>query len=251
MTTDIHTHLGTQRMTIDRVEEKDLPEQVDILLDRMDTFGIRHVVLTPIEPVIPTKLYADASHITPDRIHYACSISPRPLDDALKKLDLYFNDGAVALVLDDKMYHPEDPSIDKLVDRAIELQLPIYFHSDQMSAATLSLVDRLSIHYPDGKFIILHMGGLFGFPQVLPLITRRNVYCEISVTLIRLVESPLRMFLDAMIQEVGVSKLVFGSEHHSEYPDLMAALNMINLNIESSRLVRQQNAWQLLGLDYC
>ncbi|MBD3404534.1 MAG: amidohydrolase family protein [Candidatus Lokiarchaeota archaeon] len=251
MTTDIHTHLGSERMSIHNVTEHDLPEQVDILLNRMDTFGIRHAVLTPIEPSISTKLYAEASRINPERIHYACSINPRPLDDAQKLLKEYVNDHTVALVLDDKMYHPEDPSIDKLVDQAIEYELPIYFHSDQMSAATLALVDRLSTIYPTGKFIVLHMGGLFGFPQVLPLITRDNVFCEISVTLVRLVESPLRMFLEAMIQEIGVSKLIFGSEHHSEYPDIMAALNMINLNIESSRLIRQQNAWQLLKLDYC
>jgi len=67
---------------------------------------------------------------------------------------------------------------------------------------------------------------------------------------VRLVESHLRVFLDALAQDIGVRRLVFGSEHHSEYLDLRAALNQLDLNVETSRIIRAENAWVLLGLDF-
>jgi hypothetical protein len=94
------------------------------------------------------------------------------------------------------------------------------------------------------------MGGLFGFPQIIPLMSRPNIWLELSTTFFKLVESPLRVFLDAVVQDFGVRKLIFGSGYHSQYPDIMAALNMIELNIETSRLIMKENAWVILGLSF-
>ena len=101
---------------------------------------------------------------------------------------------------------------------------------------------RISTIFPEGRFVVLHMGRLFGFLKLVPLMGRSNIWLEISITLTRLVESPLRVFLDALVQDLGVRRLVFGSEHHIEYDNLLAALNMIDLNIETSEIIRSSNA---------
>ena len=60
----------------------------------------------------------------------------------------------------------------------------------------------------------------------------------------------MRVFLDALVQDIGVTKLVFGSGYHSQYVDMMGALNLIDLNIETRRLVMEENAWRILGLEF-
>ena len=250
MTTDIHTHLGMGRTEVSEVTFDNLAEHVDMLISRMDTFGIDKAVLTPHEPLISTDLYLQAAAIYPDRLFSACSIVPRPIDMAKDRLHDYIDEGCVALVLDENTYHPRDPAAETLVYEAVKKDLPVYIHNDIMTSETIAFLDRISILHGEGKFVVLNMGGLFGFPQIIPLMSRPNIWLELSTTFFKLVESPLRVFLDAVVQDFGVRKLVFGSGYHSQYPDIMAALNMIDLNIETSRLIMKENAWLILGLAF-
>ncbi|MHA1904563.1 MAG: amidohydrolase family protein [Candidatus Thorarchaeota archaeon] len=250
MTTDIHTHLGYNRMSINEVTLENLVDHVDLLVARMDTFGVDHSVLTALNPRISNDLYLRAVEIYPDRLSCACSIIPRPIDYARQMTKQYAEAGCKALVLDENHYYPDDPAVLGLIRSAIDEGLAIYFHSEEMKMENSSLVDRASLMYPDGKFVVLHMGGLFGFPRLIPLMGRPNIWLDTSTTLIKLVESPLRVYLDALVQDIGVRKLVFGSGHHTEYPDLQATLNMIDLNVETSRIIKKENAWLILGIDF-
>ena len=250
MTTDIHTHLGMGRTEVVDVNFDNYIEHVDILISRMDTFGIDRAVLTPHEPVVSTELYMQATEIYPDRLFSACSILPRPMDIAKKKLDDFIDRGCRALMLDENTYHPRDPAAEALVNEAIRKNLPVYLYNEVMTGETITFLDRISTLHPDGKFVVLNMGGVFGFPQIIPLMARSNIWLELSTTFFKLVESPLRVFLDALVQDFGVRKLVFGSGYHSQYPDIMAALNMIDLDIETNRLIMKENAWLILGLAF-
>jgi len=250
MTTDIHTHLGMGQTEVNDVTFDNLAEHADILVSRMDTFGIDRSVLTPHEPTISTELYLQATEIYPDRLFSACSILPRPIDLAKQKLHDYVDRGCRALVLDGQTYYPQDSAVEALVNEAIKKELPVYLHNEIMTSNTINFLDRVSTLHSDGKFVVLSMGGLFGFPQIIPLMTRPNIWLELSTTFVKLVESPLRVFLDAVVQDFGVRKLVFGSGYHNQYPDMMAALNMIDLDIETSRLIMRENAWVILGLAF-
>ena len=250
MTTDIHTHLGMGRTEVTDVTFDNYTEHVDILISRMDTFGIDRAVLTPHEPVVSTELYIQATEIYPDRLFSACSILTRPMDIAKKKLNGFVDRGCRALMLDQNTYHPRDPAAEALVNEAIKKSLPVYLYNDIMTGETITFLDRISTLHPDGKFVVLNMGGLFGFPQIIPLMARSNIWLELSTTFFKIVESPLRVFLDALLQDFGVRKLVFGSGYHSQYPDIMAALNMIDLDIETNRLIMKENAWLILGLAF-
>ncbi|MHA3962189.1 MAG: amidohydrolase family protein [Candidatus Thorarchaeota archaeon SMTZ1-45] len=250
MTTDIHTHLGIGRTEVTEITLDNYIEHVDILVSRMDTFGIDKAVLAPHEPEISTDLYLQATEIYPDRLYSACSIIPRPINQAKEKLHDFIDKGCKALLLDEKSYHPQDPAAESLVYEAVRKDLPIYIHNDIMTSETITFLDRISTLHQEGKFVVLNMGGLFGFPQLIPLMSRPNIWLELSTTFFKIVESPLRVFLDAVLQDFGARKLVFGSGYHSQYPDLMAALNMIDLDVETSRLIMKENAWVILGLSF-
>jgi predicted TIM-barrel fold metal-dependent hydrolase len=250
MTTDIHTHLGTSPNEVLNVNFDNLNEEVDILISRMDTFGIDKAILVPDEPKIPTDLYIKAADIYPDRLFSACSIIPRPLDRAKQKLREYIESGCRAMILSDETFYPSDPAAVALVHDAVSKDMPIYLQNSEPTNDTITFLDSITMVYPEGKFIVLSMGGLFGFPQLIPLMTRQNLWLELSSTFVKLVESPLRVFLDAIVQDIGVRQLVFGSGFHSQYADMMGALNLIGLNVETRRLVMKENAWVILGLDF-
>ncbi|MBN2228542.1 MAG: amidohydrolase family protein [Candidatus Thorarchaeota archaeon] len=250
MTTDIHTHLGTSPNEVYDVDADNMEEQVDMLISRMDTFGIDKAVLVPDEPRIKTTLYVKAAEIYPDRLFSACSIIPRPIDTANKKLLEYIDLGCKAVELSDETFHPRDPAAQALIKAAVNKNMPIYLKIDNLTSDYIMFLDTITTVYPEGKFVILNMGGLFGFPQLITLTARPNLWLELSTTFIKLVESPLRVFLDSIVQDIGVRKLVFGSGYHSQYVDMMAALNLIDLNIETSRLVLKENAWLILGVDF-
>ncbi len=248
VTIDLQTHLGPTRMDKEKVHRENLEENVDALLAQMNAFGIEKAVLTPLEPWISTDLYVEAAAIYPDQLFSACAVVPRPIDMAWKKVAKHIDQGCVALVLDERTYHPSDPAAIALVQEAVGCDLPVFFHNHEMTVEMMTLIDQVSLTYPNGKFVVLHMGGLFGFHNLVPLIARENIWLEISVTLIKLVESPLRVFLDAILQDLGSERLVFGSNHFTDYSDLMAALNMMDLNVETSQAIRELNAMKILGL---
>lgn len=249
MTTDIHTQLGTDRMTVHEVNEGNLEEQVDYLIAQMNAFGIQRAVLGPAEPRDDNRLYKKAADIYPDRLYSACTLYPRPIDDARKTLRRYVEAGSIALIMDEKLYHPHDPAADALVHEAVSNGIAIYFRSRELRGENLGFVDRSSLIHPEGRFVILHMGGLFSFPNVIPLIKRQNLWLETSYTLTKLVESPMKVYLDALVQDIGVRNLVFGSGHYTEYADLQASLNMIDLNYEQQRLITRENAHLVLRLE--
>ncbi|MHA1907754.1 MAG: amidohydrolase family protein [Candidatus Thorarchaeota archaeon] len=250
MTTDIHTQLGMNRMTVHEVDYKSLAEQVDLLVDRMNTFGIEKAVLAPSNPYGGNELYLKAAEIYPDRLHCAFTLYPRPIDDARKALKKYIDAGCVSLVMDEALYHPNDPAADALVSAAVSEDIAVYFRSRELMGDALGFVDRSSLIHSEGRFVILHMGGLFSFPNVIPLASRPNIWLETSFTLVRLVESPLRVYLDALVQDVGVRKLVFGSGHHTDYAHQQASLNMVDLNYEQQRLITKENAYFVLGVGF-
>ncbi|NHJ15090.1 MAG: hypothetical protein EAX95_15515, partial [Candidatus Thorarchaeota archaeon] len=225
--------MGADRMDYENIDARNLAEHVDVLINRMDIFGIRRAVLTPSSPQM-TNLCLEGAAIYPDRLFSSCQVMPRPIEKARMQFKEFVDDGCRALILDEEFCYPEDPATLSLVAEAAKANIPVMFHNEVMQGDWLSLADKASVLHPNGKFVILHMGGLFGFPQMIPLISRENIWLEISVNLAKLVESPLRVFLDAVVQDIGVRKLVFGSEHHSEYPDIMASLNLIDLNVETS-----------------
>ncbi len=247
MSVDIHTHLGPDRFSYESVNIDNYGRYVDTLIEHMDNNTIKHAVLVPPSPEL-NDLYYEAASIYPERLLFAHTVTPRPIDYTLPLIKEKANNDCKAIVLDERILCPQDPAVLAIVNMAIEQDLAVYIHAKEISFDTLSFLDRVTRIYPDGKFIITHMGGLFGFYNILSLLSRGNIWLETSMTLIKLVESPLRVFLDALIQDAGVMYLVFGSEHYADYSDIFAILNIINLNVETRKIITEENARRLLKI---
>ncbi len=235
-------------MAIDEVGMKEVDAQVDLLVKQMDTHGIQKAVLSPYNPFTGNDIYLKATEVYPDRLFFAVTLIPRPIRESRSLLRSYIERGAKALVMDDQLYHHLDPATHGLVQSAVEENIPVYFRSTEIGVENLGLVETFSTMYPEGQFVILNMGGLFSFPRAITLAHRNNVWFETSHTLVRLVESPMRHYLDALVQDVGAQRLVLGSGHHTEYSDLQASLNMVRVNVEQNRAITLENAKTILGI---
>ncbi len=247
MITDVHTHLGTDRMSITSVTKDSLATHVYQLLQQMNTNGVDRALLAPLEPHVNTLLCLQAADMQPSRLMAACSIAPRPIESARSMLKEMQDKGCMALLLDDEFYFPQDPAVYYLINQAVDADIPVFFHTYNLTTDIATMINNVTLLHQTGRFVICHMGGLFGFHNALSLLNRDNIWLEISITLPRIVESLLKATLDSIIQELGVKRLVFGSENHSDYSDIRASLNRLRLNVEAIRNIMSDNAEIILG----
>ncbi|MEM4735227.1 MAG: amidohydrolase family protein [Candidatus Thorarchaeota archaeon] len=249
MTIDIHTHLGKDRMSITSIDRSDLPFLTDQLIAAMDQHGVDVAVVTPSEPYVDSEVCIEAAEMSPDRLLWSCSMIPRPIDRARTQLRSFVDRGCAGLVMDQETFHPSDPAADALAFSASMHGLPIFLHTYELTPEGASFIDRISAACPELQIVVAHMGGILGVYRLMPYLGRGNIWLDISSTLARLVEPPMRMFLDVLAETHGFSKLVFGSEHHNEYGNVRGSLNLMKLDIETLRLVTDENPRRILRLN--
>jgi predicted TIM-barrel fold metal-dependent hydrolase len=137
----------------------------------------------------------------------------------------------------------DDPRIFPFVERAVELDVPLEFHSSQ-EPHTAGL-DRLAARFPRAKFILSHLGGMYNWPAGLELARRReNVWAETS-GMVMLRPGAMRAWLDG----VGAGRMLFGVDYDTiSAGPLVAALEGLNLPAADYEKIAWRNAAELFKL---
>lgn len=222
---DIHVHLGRDRREMGELTKEKLPAAVKYLVGEMDRHGVGKSLIVPVEPQFPTDLYLEAAKLEPERLLSACSVLPRPANQAIDKLKAYRDRGAKALKLQPAQYDPQDPAVERVVAEAVRLGMPVLFHHTDLPKSFPDMLGRLANTFPDGNFVVVHFGGVYGFWDVLPLARLPNVYLETSTAFSRLVRSPLKSMLHFLVAENRLDRLIFGSELPGDYEEVFAAID--------------------------
>src|SRR5262249_54361943 len=192
-----------------------------------------------------------AAKLEPERLIPACSVFPRPTNEAIDKLKSYRDRGAKALKLQPMQYDPKDPAVEGLIAEAVRMGMPGLFHHTDTPKSFPDLLQPLATTFPNGNFVVVHFGGVYGFWDVLPLARLPNVYLETSTAFPRLVKSPLRHMLHFLSEENHLDKLIFGSEHPSSYPEVIGAIDDLlgaRAKPEVGRAIYRGNAEKILKL---
>jgi len=135
----------------------------------------------------------DAVQRYPDRlIGFACLLPQ--LADSDKLLERYVRDyGMKGLKLHPPIqdFSPTDPSIFPVVEKAIELDIPILFHTGpifveraRLRYADPILIDDLALAFPEAKIIIGH-GDPLGYGPVIAG-KHKNVYMDTTIVFARI-----------------------------------------------------------------
>ena len=131
-----------------------------------------------------------------------------------------------------------------MVAAAIELGIPIYIHSGTPVYSLPLQIIELAERYPDGRFIMGHMGGADFYVDVPSSAYRApNVYYETSLTC-------HVGYVDEIIVSAGHSRVVFGSDSPtSQQAAELLKIRLAILTDAEREDVFGNNILRLLGAD--
>jgi uncharacterized protein len=150
-----------------------------------------------------------------------------------------------------------DPRVLALVRRAGELGVIVLMDNASIVPGDCEKLFNLALAAPRTKFIFAHLGGLgFRFWNILALartaegLFAENIYFDISAMVVLVADSPLEEEFVWTLRNVGVQRVLFGSD----YPQFSvarnaAALDKLGLSEAEKTAIRYDNARTLLGLD--
>jgi len=252
---DGHSHLYQKHATIDNLKKsvKDI-EGFDInsLLQRLDEMGISQLqtMSQSMERIRGMWLGSNALSVAlyeaaPSRIVPFAAAEPLDAQDRLNAAqleeleDLVINRGIKGLLLTPGYgyYYANDKRIYPFYQKAIELDIPVYFHHSHqfgpprncpLKYCQVTFLDDLTIDFPELRFDVEHMG--YPWTEELLCIMARspNVYTDFAMFIEPYFGRGRRQLLArnlAMAREYGVLDRVFyGSDYVGENVDEYAAL---------------------------
>ncbi len=205
MIIDAHCHIG---------ETLHYNQTAEDLLIQMDANGIdravicgsgRHIV---VENEEGNRLIADTVRNYTDRFYGFASVNPWYGEKAVTELRRAIDSGLVGLKLHPAMqgYPANDPIVDSIIAVAVELGLPIYIHSGTPVFSLPLQIVELAQRYPQGKFIMGHMGGADFYVDVPSSAHRaKNIFYETSLTC-------HVGYVDEIVLQAGHHRVIFGSD---------------------------------------
>lgn len=223
----------------------------ETLLRSMDELGIDRAVLVPADQHIAVDnaegndLVLRAVQRWPERFWGFATVNPWYGRRAVAELRRAVAAGLMGLKL-----HPIlqgfllcDPLVHPVVEAAIELDVPIFFHTGTPINALPLQLSELALCYPEGRFVMGHLGNPdFWLDTPTALSQAPNVWGELSPNL----PAAVTRVVDAGFAD----RLVFGSD--APHTDLRLEVEKIQhwgVSPEQTAGMMAGNLLRLLGQD--
>ncbi|MBC8587445.1 amidohydrolase family protein [Paratissierella segnis] len=190
MIIDFHVHIREGR------------GEVKEFLKGMDANNIDMAVVHPIVPGSDDLGYSDNKFVGklvkqyPDRLMgFACVVPyEEGAADELERAIVDYNLKGLKLHPPIQNFSLEDPCMSPLIEKCIELDVPILIHTGPINSRTSRMalasslpIDDLAIRYPEAKFVIAH-GDPFGIDPTL-VAKHENVYMDTTIVFSEYVEA--------------------------------------------------------------
>ena len=193
------------------------------------------------------------------RFYPVCSVHPLDGDDALAEVDRVASAGARGLKLhpNTQQFDVADPSVQAVVARAAEHDLPVLFDAySPFDASQPGKFVLLAMAVPDAKLILAHAHGP-RFPDLLVYEIlarydwwRRNVWIDLSATGPLLSGGPFAAQFEWVLRKVGIDRLLFGSDYPlCELREAVEAIARFGFSARELRRIFHTNAATLYGFD--
>jgi predicted TIM-barrel fold metal-dependent hydrolase len=226
-------------------------ESTRILLQACEQYNISKLYVSGLK-----SHYPDASEIAmlnndvnrfmkeqPGLVEGYCYINPNhdnALDVLKQGIDEFGMSGMklwVATLCDDPLVYP-------LVEQCADYNVPILIHSFHKAVGQLEHestgvhVARLANRYPEAKFLMAHFGGN-GYHGIKAIRDCLNVWSDFSGTYFR------RDEVDYAIRQIGVDRIVFGSDITITYLVNVGQVEEAELTPEQKQMIYYHNAIKL------
>lgn len=185
---------------------------VDVALREMDAGGVEIAWIRPPDAYVAVRNREGNDFVTktvaenPNRFVGCAVANPWFGEKAIEELGRAFGDGLGVLVLCPPVqgFQLSDPLVHPLVEAAIQWNAPIYAHTGTPVCAEPLQLAALASRYPEGKFIMGHMGYADFWYDVASAGEAHNIWFETS-----------RIDCDIIsnsVKGLGAGRFLFGSD---------------------------------------
>ena len=223
MIIDAHTHVHPDQ---DGLGER-YDARLETLLAELEHSEVDKAVIlaeaidVPYVKRIENAYVAECCAKHPDKLIGFASIHPFEHANAAKVLE----DDVRRFGLQGLKLHPrfqgvgaDDPRLVPLVEKAVELDLPIAIDALLWKPTPLKIqmpinIDALCKRVPDARIIISHAGGLQFLDALAVVIANNRVCLEISRTLQFFTGSPFEAQFMFVLKTAGAKRVIYGSDY--------------------------------------
>jgi len=214
MIIDAHSHLGASCLALWKNEVDE-----EAFIANMDKWGINkscvnHWGIT-YDPVEGNDKIANFMKKYPDRIIGFACIVPRFYKDAKDEVVRAKNElGMMGLKLHPtfNQYYADSPLVYPVVEKAIELNMPMLFHCGSDEYSHPRNLGNLAKRYPEATFIMGHMGEDAVYEAVQVASQYKNIIPD-TAGLYNLYD-----ILNYAIYYIGEDRIIFGSDFPAYNP---------------------------------
>lgn len=245
---DAHTHLnGTTGTPEERVEN---------LLFFADRVGIERLIVfmgypflqdpSPEQVRLQNDQVMRAVDHAKGRVLGYVYLNPKHTDESLKELERCVRDGPLVGIKLWVAIRCADPCLDPIVERAVELKIPVLQHTWQKATgnlpgeSTTGDLAALARRHPHATFIAAHVDGDWerGVREIRAL---ENVTAEVCGS------DPTAGMVDMAVRELGANRVIYGSDAGGRsYASQLAKVYGAEIPDEAKRLILAGNLQRLL-----
>ncbi len=249
MILDFHNHIGSGDAFYHSSEDEKLffipPEK---LLDEMGKFNVAKSVVIPNfqlpHKLMDANLRLDSSIKNfKDKLFPFAWLDPR-IEGVCKQLETlvkkyHFKGLKLHPALNG--FYLTNKSVEPLIEKSINLRIPILIHTGWSPLASVNLVDNLAGFYPDAKIVMAHMFD----PNCIGIAKKNeNVFIETSYA-----THPRR--IEQAVRVIGAEKLIYGSDFPMgggmEFE--ISKIRLAKIKDKEKEKIFSKNALSLLGID--
>ena len=184
-----------------------------------------------------------------------CSAHPHAGEAALAEIDRVAAAGARGLKLHptSQRFDPAHEGVGAIVGRAAEHGLPVLFDGfSPTDPAQSGKFMELALGHPEAQIVIAHAHFMkFSELLVYPILERypkfaRNIWLDLSATLLFFAGSPYQEQLEWVLRQVGIDRLIWASDFPLDNPaESLLALDSYTFTAEEQQTICHDNAMDL------
>ncbi|MEP6667810.1 MAG: amidohydrolase family protein [Chthoniobacter sp.] len=245
---DLHTHFASTGLTAEQRAEK--------LLRVADRMGIERLCLYMGFPwsqdPAPDKFRAENDQVLsvlpkwPDRLLGFVYLNPKHVEESLAELDRCVKDGPMVGVKLWVAQHCNTPEVDRLVERAHELQALVFQHTwlkvmaNYPGESTPLDFAELAQRHSGMPLVCGHTGGDWeqGIRAIAPL---KNTFADLAGS------DPVAGYTEMAVRELGAGRVLYGSDASGRsFASQLAKVHGADIPAEAKKLIFGENLIRLL-----
>jgi predicted TIM-barrel fold metal-dependent hydrolase len=245
---DLHTHFSPSGGTAEQRAER--------LLRVADRMGIERLCLYMGFPwsqdPSPEKFRAENDQVLsvlpkwPDRLLGFVYLNPKHVEESLAEFDRCVRDGPMVGVKLWVAQHCNTPEVDRIVERAHELQALVFQHTwfkvmgNYTGESTPAEFAELAQRHSNIPLVCGHTGGDWeiGIRAIAPL---KNAYSDLAGS------DPVAGYTEMAVRELGAERVIYGSDAGGRsFASQLAKVYGAEIPEEAKRLIFGENLIRLL-----